>query len=227
MSSYADDGISEVVGFICILVLITVVLAVWAAGSVPAGELWEDQISDETAAVQFSDMKLAMDLLWITGDPGDLRLVILDAGSFSVGTSDAVIHVSRNDTAAASYTPLKLVYLPGPAATNRFALAVDSGAVIQMTRETTLMLLPPSVVADRDTVCITVPVLTSPSVEIVKADPLAVTFYLQNIRENRFDNVTISVTGDPLLWNALSRELGDSVRYNLTVREVLYRIEVA
>ena len=209
MSSYADDGISEVVGFICILVLITVVLAVWAAGSVPAGELWEDQISDETAAVQFSDMKLAMDLLWITGDPGDLRSVILDAGSFSVGTSDAVIHVSRNDTAAASYTPLKLVYLPGPAATNRFALAVDSGAVIQMTRETTLMLLPPSVVADRDT------------------DPLAVTFYLQNIRENRFDNATISVTGDPLLWNALYRELGDAVRYNLTVREVLYRIEVA
>ena len=46
MSSYADDGISEVVGFICILVLITVVLAVWAAGSVPAGELWEDQIQD-------------------------------------------------------------------------------------------------------------------------------------------------------------------------------------
>ena len=60
MSSYADDGISEVVGFICILVLITVVLAVWAAGSVPAGELWKDHISYETAAVQFSVIKITM-----------------------------------------------------------------------------------------------------------------------------------------------------------------------
>lgn len=55
----ADDGLSEVVGFICILALIAVVFSIWTAWGIPADELQKERDTTAAAAVQFSDMKLA------------------------------------------------------------------------------------------------------------------------------------------------------------------------
>ena len=90
----ADDGLSEVVGFICILALIAVVFSIWTAWGVPADELQKERDTTAAAAVQFSDMKLAMDY---TVDCGRSRYHSIgddrcrDSGYRSLGCRDPCV----------------------------------------------------------------------------------------------------------------------------------------
>ncbi|HJK79053.1 MAG TPA: hypothetical protein O0Y06_02350 [Methanocorpusculum sp.] len=226
MHPSADDGLSEVVGFICILALIAVVFSIWAAGGVPAEELQKERDITAAAAVQFSDMKLAMDLLWIAGEPGDARSVMIDAGTLSIGISDAAIHVSDNESAS-SYFPLRLSYGPEFRYAERFVLSSDCGAVTLLTGGTRSVILPPSIARRGGDVCLTIPVLASPAVEVSKTDPILLRFCVKNIRERRFINASVSVAGDPLLGKMFVQTFDTAGPVNLTVREVLYRIEAA
>ncbi|MDR0981511.1 MAG: hypothetical protein LBL85_07080 [Methanocalculaceae archaeon] len=225
MHSSADDGISEVVGFICILALIAVVFSVWAAGGVPAEELQKEQHTAAATVVQFSDIKLAMDLLWIAGGAGDARSMMIDAGTLSIGISNAVIHVADNESAA-SYIPLKLSYAPKCTYVERFVLSSDCGTVALTTGGIRSVILPPSISHRGNDVCLTIPALASPAVEISKTDPIILRFRVENIRERRFINASVSVSGDSLLGKTFTQSLGNATRSNLTVREVLYLIEV-
>ena len=226
MHSSADDGLSEVVGFICILALIAVVLAVWAAGGVPAGELRKEQHIAAETAVQFSDMKLAMDLLWIAGGTGDTRSVTIDAGTLSIGNSDTIIRITINESAI-SYFPLRLSYTPEFVYAERFVLSADCGAVVLTTGGTRSVILPPSVAPRENDLRLTIPALASPAMEISKTEPITLRFHVENIREHRFTNASVSVSGDSLLRNVFAQTLGAVGQCNLTVREVLYVIEVA
>lgn len=227
MHSFADDGVSEVIGFICILALVAVVFSIWAVGGVPAEELRKEQHTTAATVVQFSDMKLAMDLLWIAGRTGDARSVMIDAGTLSIGISDTVIHVTNNESVVASYSPLKLLYAPELAYVERFVLSADCGAVTLLAGGTRSVILPPSVVRRGSDVCLTVPALGSPAVEISKTDPITLTLRVKTIRERRFSNASVSVSDDSLLRNTFAQTFGSAGQYNLTIREVLYLLEVA
>ena len=78
-----DEGVSEVVRFICILALIAVVLSIWFAG-VPAGVLHLEQNRAAATAVQVSDLNLAMDMQWITGTAGTSRTMMVDIGTLRI-----------------------------------------------------------------------------------------------------------------------------------------------
>lgn len=222
----ADDGLSEVVGFICILALIAVVFSIWTAWGVPADELQKERDTTAAAAVQFSDMKLAMDMLWIAGGHGVTRSVMIDAGTLGIGVSDAVIHVSDNESAA-SYSPLRLSYGPEFLYAERFVLSVDCGAITLLTGGTRSVILPPSVARRGSDACLTVPALAFPAMEISKTDPILLRFCVETLRERRFVNASISVSGDSLLGKSFGQAFDTAGPINLTVREVLYRIEAA
>ena len=63
--------------------------------------------------------------------------------------------------------------------------------------------------------------------EIPKTDPILLRFCVETLRERRFVNASISVSGDSLLGKSFGQAFDTARPVNLTVREVLYRIEAA
>lgn len=218
-----DEGVSEVVGFICILALIAVVLSIWSAG-VPAGVLHREQNRAAAAAVQVSDLKLAMDMQWITGTAGTSRTVMVDSGTLCIGNSDVVVRITTNESVT-DYVPLRISYASGFLYAENVLLSIDAGAVVLETGGFRSMILPPSV--DEPRRQLTLPVLAAPAAEISATDPVAVTFWVEQIREQHFTNATLAVSGDSLLQKPFEQAFDCTEQYNLTVREVHYSVAVS
>ena len=171
-----DEDVSEVVGFICIIALIVVVLSIWSAG-VPAGVLHLEQNRAAVATVQVSDLKLAIDMQWITGTAGTSRIVMVDSGTLRIENSDVVVRITTNESVT-DYVHLRISYASGFLYAENVLLSIDAVAVVVIeTVGLRSMILHPSV--DKSGLRLTIPVLAANVADISTTDTVAVTFWVK------------------------------------------------
>ena len=162
----SDDGVSEVVGFILILALIIIVVAIWGAYASSAEGSTRESENSIHILEQMSDLKYGMDMLWESNTTGVLRsmmfslypdmksdvlLPMMDiypgSGTLRVVPSDIQVTIQNDSVSTTVFTKENigmLEYVTSYNYAENIVLSLDLGAVTsQAVQGGSSVLLPP------------------------------------------------------------------------------------
>lgn len=80
MPGKKDKGVSEVISFVLILAMLIIAFSLWALYAVPAGGEQMEEVHNVNIQLQFSDLKMGIENVWLSNSTGVIRESVLMLG---------------------------------------------------------------------------------------------------------------------------------------------------